>query len=189
VAPNHAETQGARGDMKACGPWKGSCGRGRASPISSLRVPSPPFRISFYSISASDLLASVRFLSSSALFESHRLTSNRFFPFSPPSHTTQRPADQGSGRGEAWGPINSALVTSYQLLSPRFSSYLVFSFPYWSHRLLSYRVGSRLIVPQAPQRPAESWKAKSDHINSDQIPSCFTYPLESDLFPSNRFYI
>jgi hypothetical protein len=125
MAPNHAETQGARSDMKACGPWKGS-GEGplRSTlllfhPILSRRPVSSP-------ITSPRLLSAPSFYST--LLRHHQ-------SISPLSHATQRPADRprkGLGTDHiASAPLSSIL---YLFISTRLCSYRVNSTQIGSNR-------------------------------------------------------
>jgi hypothetical protein len=157
VAPNHAETQGARRDMKVCGPWKGS-GEG--------------------------LLGSSRFLSylvssSRFLFESYLLMSTPLSPsrlcsdiinLSLPS-TPHRGPQTREPAAERLGGLSFQIPSrlhSLHIPSDRIASNLE---SVWL--LGSFHIRSAHPVPQAPQWPAESWEAESGQISSDQITSCF----------------
>jgi hypothetical protein len=171
VAPNHAETQGARGDMKACGPWKGS-GEG---PLSSNRLLLNPI-LSRRPVFFSSLIPSRQIISPS------RLCSD-IINLSLPS-TPHRPADPGAGRGKAWGPIFSTRLAS----SPLFSiPYLFISRLIASH----LEIGSAPLLSHSPcsPSPAMARRELGGRIGSHQLESDhITFYLNAPLFGSTRFF-
>jgi hypothetical protein len=175
VAPNHAEAQGAWSDLNACGPWKGS--GGGADHITSVQIPSVSIKSRFIS----DRIAS--YLVVSYLVRSYFLLPHRFIFAQTssirsllPHHTEARRPGSRPRKGLGTDHhLLSAHLESHQVISPRFlhqfESFLIASTPILSPSLTSFLIDSALIVPQAPQWPAESWEAESARFNSDQLSS------------------
>jgi hypothetical protein len=179
MAPNHAETQGARRDMKACGPWKGS--GGGTAPLHSFLLPSDLL------VSSSRFLFGSRPFSSNNLHPSTRLCSD-IINLSLPSPTPHRGPQTRDPAAERLGD------RSYRLSSPRFrffmSIYLnvlvrIASYHIGYYLLPSHRLRSALLSPS----PAMARRELGGRIGSLQLESDhITFYLNaSDRLGSDRF--